>query len=443
MEILLINPYTKFPGKSPSIPIGLLQLAALPNKNGHNVKILDCNKSSIEDVKKQIKKSDPDIIGFTGWTGQTLKIPIELSTFSRENTNSKIVWGGPHPSLLPRQVIKEDYVDFVIVGEGDLSFNNLIENIKNPEKVKGIFYKEKGKILSTGKSEICENLDTLPLMPWEIIDLKSYVFEWVDGMKSMVLPTSRGCPYNCSFCYNKSFYQRKWRPYSVKTIEENLENLLSLSPKIEAVRFDYEDNFLGNDPKRAIKISELAKKNDLKWGCQLRVNNSERSIIEKFKNNGCEYIFFGIESGSQRILDFLRKGITVGQSVKVFDICNELKIRAVAGLMLDIPTEKNEDFKKTIKLAERLNNIVNVGFYQPYPGTDLFDHVVINGFVPPQSTEEWSNFKMSSYHNFSEVSSAKLKFAYYYLNNVLNPAVLLKKKDYKTFYMLLKTVLKI
>ena len=443
MKIILVNPETKFPGKSPSIPLGLLQVAALPYEKEHEIEILDCNKTSAKNVKRRIKMPDPDVVGFTGWTGESLKSCVELSKFSRANTNAKIVWGGVHASLLPQQVIKEDYLDFIVVGEGDFVFGDLVENLDKPERVKGIAYKDKGKPKFNLPGKIPEKLDTLPMIPWDLIPIKNYVFKWVGGLRTFALPTSRGCPYNCKFCYNKLFYEKGWRPYSVERVKGNLEKLLSGYPNVEALRIDYEDNLIGTDKKRAMEISSMFKKYDLRWGCQLRVNDVDRKMLEKFKENGCEYIFFGVESGSQRILNFLRKGTTLKQVVNVFDICNEIGIRAVASFMLDIPTETKDEIVKTVKLAKRLNSIVNVGFYQPYPGTELFNFVVKNGFKPPETTEGWSRFSFSSKHGFSEANAIELKFAYYYINYLLNPIVLAKKKDYDTFFVLLKTVLRV
>jgi radical SAM superfamily enzyme YgiQ (UPF0313 family) len=441
MRIFLINPETRFPGKSPPIPLSLLQVAALPHNNGHEVEIFDCNKMSIQKIKRSIKSANPDVVGFTSWTSECLKSCIELSDFSRKNTEAKIVWGGVHASLLPGQVIKEDYVDFVVIGEGDFIFSDLVENLKSPEMVAGIAYKTNGKIRFNRKSIAPVNLNALPPIPWELIPVKSYAFRWIGGLRTFVLPTSRGCHYNCTFCYNRIFYGSGWRSYSIDNVKKNLDNLISHYHKIEALRIDCEDNFIGNKPERALKISSMLKSRDLKWGCQLRVNNVNEKILNDFKENGCEYAFFGIESGSQKMLDFMKKGITVSQAVKVFDICNEIDLRAVASFIIDMPTETSEDVSKTLKLAKRLDGIVHAGFYQPYPGTELATYLEKKGFKMPQRTEGWVDFNLSSCHNFSQVPREKLKWAYYYLNYVHNTRVLLEKGDMDMYFMLLKSLL--
>ncbi len=443
MKILLINPETRFPGKVPSIPLGLLQVAALPYEEGNDVKILDCNKISLRRAKNIIKSSDPDIIGFTCWTGRSLKSCLELSRFSKEETQAKVVWGGVHPSILPYQVMREESVDFVIVGEGDIIFNDLVNNLKRPEKVRGIVFRERGKVKSNLPGKSIKDLDSLPPIPWEIIDIEDYAFRWIGSSKTMALPTSRGCPYDCNFCYNRVFYCEGWRPYSLERVKENLENLLASYPKIDALKVDYEDNFVGNDPHRAVELSRLFKNYDLRWGCQLRVSDTNKKMLREFRKNGCEYVFLGVESGSQRILDFLNKRTNVKQIVETFDFCNEIGLRSVASFMLDIPTETREDLSLTIMLAKRLKSVLYAGFYQPYPGTRLYDFLIRNGFSPPKTTEEWTDFNFSTSHNFSEIPSSKLKLTYYYLNYVLNTQVLLQKGDYEMFSTLLKTVLRL
>jgi len=443
MKILLINPETKFPGKVPSIPLGLMQIAALPYKEGNDVEILDCNKISVEIAKKIIKKTDPDIIGLSSWTGKSLKSCIEISKFSKENSDAKVVWGGVHPSILPYQVIKEEYVDFVVVGEGDTIFNDLLKNLKSPKKVKGILFKENGKIKSNLPGTPIKKLDSLPPIPWDIVNINDYAFRWIDGLKTMALPTSRGCPYNCNFCYNKVFYREGWRAYSLGRVRENLENLLSSYSKIEALKVDYEDNFVGTDMRRAINLSHLFKTYDLKWGCQLRATNANKKMLRTFKENGCEYIFFGVESGSQRILDFLNKRTSTEQIVDIFDFCNKIGLRSVASFMLDIPTETMRDLSETVKLAKRLKSVLYAGFYQPYPGTALYKFVLRNDFYLPKSTKGWIEFNFSKNHNFSGIPDIKLKFAYHYLNYILNTRILFQKGDYEMFFTLLKTVLRV
>jgi radical SAM superfamily enzyme YgiQ (UPF0313 family) len=440
MKILLINPKTKFPGKSPPVPLGLLQISALPHKNGHEIEILDCNKTRTKGIKKKMKAADPDVVGFTSWTSGSLKSCIELSKFAKANLNAKVVWGGVHASLLPMQVIGEDYVDIVVIGEGDFTFNEMIENLKHPEKVNGIAFKHRDKIKLNAKTKTPDNLNNLPSIPWKLIRVKNYVFKWIGGLKTFVLPTSRGCPYNCTFCYNRIFYGGGWRPYSADAIKKNLENLITIYPNLEAIRVDCEDNLIGNDPDRAIKISSTLNAFDLKWSCQLRVNNVNEKILSNFKNNGCEYAFFGIESGSQRMLNFLKKGITIDQSIRVFDICNKIGLRPVSSFIIDIPTETNKDLDMTRKLARRLNGIVHAGFYQPYPGTALTKFLEKKGFKMPMRTEEWTEFNLSKCHNFSHNSRLRLLSAYYELNYIHNTKVLLEKRDFDMYFMLLKSL---
>jgi len=441
MKIFLINPKTLFPGKTPPLPLGLIQAGALPYIDSHEVDILDCNISSIHKIKRKIKNQNPDIIGFTTKTGKSLQSCIQLSKFTKENSDATVVWGGVHASLLPSQVIKENYVDIVVIGEGDFTFNEVVDNLKDLSKIRGITYKKDNKVFMNPPKDIIQNLDSLPLIQWDLIDIKKYVFKWVDNVKTMFLPTSRGCPYKCTFCYNPVFHKSIWRPFSLNRIKENLDNLISYY-QIGGLKVDYEDNFIGNDIERTLNISKLFEKYGLKWACQARVNELNRRILKEFKNNGCEYIFIGVESGSQRILNFLKKGVKVSKIKETFDLIDELKIRAVASFILDIPSETYYDFHQTIKLAKKLNAIITAGFYQPFPGTELFNWVVRNGlFDSPKSAEGWSTKDYSDCYGFSDISFWKLRYIYYYLNYWHNTKILIKNKDYQMFYLLFKSII--
>lgn len=440
MKILLVNPNTLFPGRVPSLPLGLLQIGALPHINGHEVEILDCNIASLREIKKKIKKSDPDIIGFTSLTGKSLNSNIYLSKFAKENSDAIIAWGGVHASLLPYQTVSKDYVDIVTVGEGDFSFFNLINNLKDLKQVNGIVYKKNNKIIINPQERSIHNLDVLPLIPWELVSIKKYTSKGRD-IRTISFPTSRGCPFNCAFCYNRAFYNRCWKTYSIKKIKENLENLISFYD-VEGIKVDSEDNFIGNDTSRAIELSKLFKEYELKWFCQVRIGELSRHLIKEFKNNGCEYFIVGVESGSQRILNFLKKGIAVERIKSTFDVINRIGIKAIASFMLDVPTETEDDLNQSLELAKRLNVITIASFYQPYPGTDLYYYLIKNRmFNSPKSIEEWCKADFSTHHNFSKISIWKIKFAYYYLNHYHNLKILIKNKDCETTSILVKSII--
>jgi len=442
MKILLINPKTLFPGKIPSFPLGLLQVAALPYKNNHEIEILDCNISSISSIKKKIKISDPDVVGFTTKTGKSLKSVIELSRFTRENSNAKIIWGGVHASLLPLQTIRENYIDIVDVGEGDFSFNQILDNLNHPEKVRGILFKKNEKIIQTPSKKLIIDLDSISHIPWELISIRKYAFKWIGGVKTVPISTSRGCPYRCTYCYNSVFHKQIWRPFSLSWIKKNIENLLS-EFDIGGIKCDYEDNFIGTDFRRVIKLAEVFKGYGFKWSCQVRPDQVNRQILKKFKNSGCEYILMGVESGSQKTLNFVKKGIRVEKIRNIFDIIDQLKIRIAASFILDLPTEREEDLRKTIKLAESFNGILTAGFYQPYPGTELYDYVIKNKiFYPQENVEEWSNSDFSSIHGFSNIPKSKLKKIYFYMNYYLNIRNLIKNKDWDMLNLLTKGTFK-
>ncbi len=433
MMIVLVNSPAMLPGREVVPPLGLLKVAAIPDREGYEVKILDGNILKMDDLRKKILKCDPEFVGFTSFTGPMLKYCLELSKFAKENTNAKVTWGGVHASLLSHQIIQEDSVDIVVLREGDYTLFDIIKNPHSLDKVKGIMYKENGKIQATEGCGLIKDLDKLPITPWHLIDANKYLASWADAKKTLPLLTSRGCPYHCGFCYNNKFNDRKWRSYSLEKVREEVDLLVSQYP-IDGVRV-MNDNFIGLDSKKAVEIAEYLNEKDLLWSCLLRVNQVNREILQKFRDTDCNYIFYGIESGSPRILKFIKKYITLEQIKKIVKITNELKIRTAAGFMYDFPTETLEDVKATFKLIDKLGIYVALTAFQPFPGTELFDYCVENKLLNlPKTTIEWAEFKYTKAHGVSNIPRDKiegyskrwnLKYNYFY-----NIKLALKKGDF-------------
>ncbi|MCX9011215.1 MAG: radical SAM protein [Candidatus Methanoperedens sp.] len=400
-------------------PLGLLKIAALPDKNGHEVKIFDGNLIAETKIKKEILKRNPEFIGITTFTGPILKGALEISRFAKENTEAKVIWGGVHASLLPFQVINEDCVDIVVLREGDYTLNEIIENKNNLEKVRGIIYKEHSKIYNTGDRGLIEDIDQLPLTPWHLIDATKYIASWGDAKRTLPLITSRGCPYRCAFCYNTEFNKRKWRNYSTENICRELDYLISNYP-IDGVRI-MADNFIGLNRNKSIEISECINKRGLLWSCLLRVDQTNRNILETYKKNGCTYIFYGIESGSPRILSLIQKDITLEQVKRIIGITKELKIRHAAGFMYDFPTETYKDLKATLELIDDLDTYVMLSAFQPYPGNSLFNYCLEHSLIEfPKKTTGWTVFDYSKVHGLSSIPKDNLKELSQRLNSRYN-----------------------
>jgi radical SAM superfamily enzyme YgiQ (UPF0313 family) len=408
----------------------LLKVAAVPDKEGYDVKILDGDIVGNKNLRKKIKKYDPEFVGFTTFTGPMLRDCLDLSNFVKENTDAKVIWGGVHASLLPYQVIKEKCVDIVVQREGDYTLYDILKNKNSLHKVKGILYKKNNKIHETGKRELIRDLDALPITPWHLVDVRKYFASWADANKTLTIVTSKGCPFRCIFCYNNKFNESVWRACSTDKAREEIEYLASNYP-IDGLRVS-DDNFIGYNREigRAIEIAKHLKRNDLKWSCLLRVDQVSRDILKMFHDNGCNYIFYGAESGSQRILNFVRKGITVEQVVNAVRATNDLKIRCGVGFIYDNPTETLADIKETFNLIKKIEAYVAYTSCQPFPGTDLLKYCTDNKlFDAPTNTEGWGEFDYKKIHGLSDIPMEYLEKLDRRYNKAYNINLAIRKGD--------------
>ena len=391
MRILLVNPPTSnqpgFP-KYSVFPYGILFLAAVLERNKYDVEIYDNN---VDDRNPEDFVSfKPDLIGFSVLTGKSIGDAMNQSiAFKNILPRAKIVWGGVHPSLLPEQTIIEPYIDYVVVGEGEYTLLELVQHLEDANNIKlkdikGLLYKENNRILRNEPRPFIKNLDELPDPAWHLIDVKKY--------SDITLNTSRGCPFRCTFCYNRPFNKGRRSDFSPERIVSQIEHLQQ-KYGATSVKF-YEDNFTINR-KRLREFCKLviSRKLKIEWNCESRIDLDEKDIA-LMARSGCTWVGLGVESGSPRVLAFLRKDIKLEDVEKTCRLLAKHKIGPGIYLMAGLPTETVEDFTMTLQLLKKLHfQSYEYMIYRPYPGTVLYDYCVNNGlFTPPAKLADWANF---------------------------------------------------
>ncbi len=379
MKILLISPPTKSVVKevlsTTAPPAGLAYLASMV-KREHDVKIVDSliENLSFDKVEKIIKKFYPNLVGITATTSMMPDAYKIARIVKNIDENIKVVVGGPHSTFLPKKTIEEcPYIDFVVRGEGEITFKELVDYMigkKDVKEIRGLTYKQNGSIKSNPDREPIKNLDGIPLPSYELLPMDKYK---VDGIKFGTIMTSRGCPYNCIFCSSSLQFGKKWRAHSVNRVMEEI-SILHNEYGIRNMEF-LDDTFTLNK-KRAILISENIKKEnmDIRWTASSRVNTFSKEVAKSMKKGGCHTVYFGIESGSQKTLDFIRKGITLQQSLKAVKNAHDADLVSLGSFIIGFPDESKDDVKKTIKFSKKVGvNIAQFTVATPYPGTRLWD----------------------------------------------------------------------
>ena len=234
MRIALVQPNARTLQGVTYVPLGLLYVSALLIKAGHSVKIFDRNLDFF--VFHKLKKFRPDLIGISALTGSSLLDALKISKFAKQmfGKDFPIIWGGVHPSLLPSQTLENKYIDYVVIGEAEYSFLELVEALEKKRdlrSIKGIGFKgENNNIVITERRELIMDLDQLPKLPWHLINTKKY-FRF-----DISIVTSRGCPYNCAFCYNLEFNEGRWRGMSVERVLSDIKDIKGIA-KIKYLNF--------------------------------------------------------------------------------------------------------------------------------------------------------------------------------------------------------------
>ena len=393
------------------LPASVLAVAAPLVKSNYRVKIID--QRTDKDWKKTLLKeisNSPLIFGVSALTGEQILNGLEVSKIVKNNSNIPIAWGGVHPSLLPQQTLQNQYIDFVVIGEGEETFLELIESLKSRKAIKdieGLGYKQNNKIFINPVRNFVD-LDKLPEFPYHLIDIEKYIakksFASGEPARDIAIYTSRGCPHRCGFCYNKDFNKRKWRG---KSPEKVIEEIKKLVKDYQINSFEINDDEFFVDLERAKKICELIIKENLDieifTTCRVNyVDNMNDEYLRLLRRAGFRTLAFGVESGSERILDLIHKDITIEQ---VFNTIKRLKAAGINSkyyFMAGFPTETVEDLYKTTDLIQRMKQLdpqIRIPAWRvftSYPGTDLYEISIREGWQPPKALEEWAEYNFDT-----------------------------------------------
>jgi anaerobic magnesium-protoporphyrin IX monomethyl ester cyclase len=403
MRVLLVNPNSEVNprfGTYAAFPNGILFLAAVLERAGHQVKVYD----NVVDRRKPADFTDfnPELVGYSVLTGPDItQAIIQSKEFKTLYPKVKIVWGNVHPSCTPEQTMAEDFIDYIIIGAGEtpmLQLINFLETGSPPtDRIKGLAYRYENQIKINERACELINLDELPDPAWHLIDIPKY---W-----QVSLNTSRGCPFRCTFCYNAAFHSGYRGDFSAERIISQVQ-YLQKTYGVKSIRF-FEDNFTFNR-KRLHHFCRLVIENKikLKWDCEARADLSEKDV-DLMAKAGCVSVGIGVETGSKRLLEFLKKDINRDEMLKSFWNLVKHHIMPRIYIMEAVPTETLEDFNATRELLHTMGDTPY--FYMrfvPYPGTPIYYYCIDQGLIsPPISLAEWPHFSfnMATKGNLSKV----------------------------------------
>jgi len=379
-------------------PLGILYCAGVLREAGIEVSLLDqpAKHFSLDQTVNWVKKEDPDIIGFSVLLSTAKEAPKIAERVKAENPNITVVFGSHHATFNAERILKKyPFVDIVVRGEGEhtsLEIARCLEKQRNLDKVEGVTFRKNGRIVSNPDRPLNKDIDALPFPDRNLAGVQyvSTIFgAKINTRKFTTMLSSRGCPFNCSFCGIRKFTRRAWRPRSVENVMAELEYLQSEG--YEQFLFA-DDNFTLN-AKRVSKLCRSIKKEgmDIEWFCDSRVDHISYDMFRDMVNAGCRCLFFGIESANQRILDYYRKGITPEQSEKAVRKARKAGIDIIVGsFIVGAPDETQREIINTLQFANKLDiDVPDVNILGAQTGTDIWNDLVAKGLL--NENEQWED----------------------------------------------------
>ena len=411
-KILLVNP-----GRLPSIendtvfpPLGILCIAGMLRAEGYECEILDYDQMPMDRdaIRDDMNRASADIVGVSVLTGPQLKRSMVISEVAKDH-GAKVVWGGPHTTILPKECLKYDPVDAVVMGEGEEAMIRLLKYWENPRSADELLgcgiIDENGETRIWPAAQKLMDMDDLPMPAWDMVpDMDRYVTKVGEDLRvtdrhRIKINTSRSCVYKCSFCYqaNDSIigYLGKYRCLSPKRVVREMDFINSLTTE-EITAWDFIDMLTIFHRKHTAEMCEefINTGRDMRWYGSGRHSILTDDLIKVLRKSGCEMIFFGIESGSPRILKMVRKPLDVPRSAYISKQMNKAGIYSIGSYILGMPTETIADVEQTLDVMNTIPSSVNVcQVYLPIPGTPSFDTAAATGrFSCPTNMQEWTEF---------------------------------------------------
>ena len=394
-------------------PINLLYLASYLIKNGHEVRVFDfeVDKFTVEGIVK----FEPDLVGITAMTPLVKKAHevaelivfnsiANLDTDINKMTKKKrpiIVVGGNHVTAMPEEAMKEFPIfDIGVMGEGEETIKEICEG-KSLKDILGIVYREGDKnqrkntdkiIVNQRRPPIC-NLDDLPFPARDSIDMKKYRGASTPGLSREFLNITelyinRGCNWGlCTFCASMKSHQ-KFRERSIDNVIAEMKECIE---KYKINHFTIDDDTLTTSKERTLEFCNKVKPLNVTWDCDSRVT-IDKEMIQAMKDSGCKKIAFGVESGSQKILQLVKKGITISQIKDCFKMCHEVGMETSAFFMIGAhPDETLEDLEQTKKLIKEIKpDFITASIAVPYPGTELREQMEKKKLVFNNNWDEYA-----------------------------------------------------
>lgn len=380
-------------------PFGIMYVADALIQAGFKVRLFHETHDYVNPFLREVERDRPLFVGISTITGPQLKPVIDTSK-RLQALGVPVVWGGVHATIMPLDCLKEDYVDFVVINEGEETAQELARMLAGQipadfAAVKGLAWKGDARPVENMERPFIQDLDRFRPR-WDLIPVERYLIPSGPYDRAIPVYISRGCPFRCGFCYNEVVMKRTWRQHSDEFVLSQID-WLKENYRINAV--DYADDYLFG---RIKPMQRLVEKVGMPWSGQVRVQLLKPEFATWMRDTGCQWVNIGAESGSQAVLDSMHKDQKAEQIEWGMGNLTEIapNIEANLSFIVGLPEENEADRQITFDLIERLCAMnekarCSVCVYMPYPGTPLWPEALKRGYVPPDHQEGWCAFDLN------------------------------------------------
>jgi radical SAM superfamily enzyme YgiQ (UPF0313 family) len=397
-KILLYNPISVFF----DMPLALLAIGSMLDASHYEVVIID-GRILRDPLRKLLEHAgDALLLGITALTGSPLRDALKISRAIKERYPLlPIIWGGWHPSLFPVETLEDEIsVDITVQGQGEITFRNLVMCIEakaSLDSVPGITYRRSDGSIRKNPGSPMQDLNDLERLNYNLIDVESYFRK--KGQRQFDYISSTGCHFRCTFCADPFVYDRKWTGLDP---EQLVADIAYWQKRLGFNDINFQDETFFTKRRRVIEIANGFLRQDIKttWAGTMRADQGARMSEDDFdlcKKSGLRRVLVGVESGSQAMLDWLKKDIQLEQVHLVAERCAKRDIAVIFPFIVGFPNESEESVTATLKMARYLNSMhpqftTPIFYFKPYPGSQITQDIVKSGYNLPNNLEEWADF---------------------------------------------------
>lgn len=362
-------------------PIGIMSLAAVLRQNGYaDITLFDMAFHSQDLIVDECIKMEPNIIGLSTDTISFENGTVLLGRIKKQYKKGTYLIGGVHPSIAPEQALLQTKADVAVMGEGEITIVDIVKAIESKQgfsDIKGTAFMDNGQYIQNEPQDFIKDLDSIPIPARDLLPMDKYLKTSPDIpmlYPTMTLFASRGCKANCIYCQPvaKNLFGKRMRQRSVSSVVSEIDSLKDKYSFNNLYFTDDELLYNGRDWIEELCTTFIENKLNLRWICQARVDQIDNDLVMLMKRSGCYAIGFGVESGSNRILKYMRKGYNVSQVERAFEICRQNRIITTCNLMVGTPGETFETIQESIDMLIKIRpNLVRCSITTPTPGSDL------------------------------------------------------------------------